>query len=163
MAAAILVAPVYAADPGPQRQIFARDECDPVTFNRVLGAGACSRPAGVTFQQLISQLTSLQRAPEWRFTPGTVELSVGQPFVATNAGGESHTFTEVAQFGGGFVPPLNQLAGNLSPRPECGFSNPELRLLAPGQSTSPDSEDQTGAHLYQCCIHPWMHAVLNVR
>ncbi len=34
-------------------------------------------------------------------------------------GGELHTFTKVATFGGGFIPPLNQLSGNPVPAPEC--------------------------------------------
>jgi plastocyanin len=168
VAVAVLAAPAYAAGQAPQRQIFARDACDPVTFDQALGAGACTRSGGLPFQQFISQLTRLQRAPAWRFTPDSVELSPGQSFVATNAGGETHTFTEVAQFGGGFVPQLNQLSGNLTPallangQPACSRSNPELNLIAPGQSTMPDAED-AGVHLYQCCIHPWMHAVLRVR
>ena len=165
VALAMFAAPAYAAGPGPSspRQIFARDECDPVTFNQALGPGACARSgSGVKFPQFISELTRLQRVPEWRFTPDKVELHTGQPFIATNAGGETHTFTEVARFGSGFVPQLNQLAGNLSPRPECSPTNPELNLIRPGQSTAPETED-AGVHLYQCCIHPWMHAVLRVR
>ena len=169
LAACILVGPAYAAGPTPQRQIFARDVCDPVTFNQAIGAGTCTRPGGgLPFQQFISQLTRLESVPAWRFTPDTVVLSPGQPFVTTNAGGEAHTFTEVAQFGGGFVPQLNQLSGNLSPalldngQPACTPSNPELNFIAPGQSTAADSED-SGVHMYQCCIHPWMRAVLRVR
>jgi hypothetical protein len=162
LALALLIAPAYATGPAPQREIFARDECDPATFNQALGAGACSRPGGVKFAQFISQLTQLQRVPEWHFTPDTLQLVEDQTFVATNAGGEAHTFTEVAAFGGGFVPGLNQLAGNLTPRPECSFANPELNFIAPGQST-PTQSESSGAHLYQCCIHPWMHAVVNVR
>jgi hypothetical protein len=88
-----------------------------VTFNQVVGAGSCSRPGGVTFDQLVSQLTNLKTALGWRFTPDTLTLSPDQPFVATNAGGEAHSFTEVANFGGGFVPALNELSGN--PAPAC--------------------------------------------
>src|SRR5438270_14097984 len=61
VAGAILVAPAYAAGTAPQRQILAMDACDPVTFDQVLGAGACVRPGGLPFQQFINQLTSLQR------------------------------------------------------------------------------------------------------
>jgi hypothetical protein len=37
--------------------------------------------------------------------------SAGQTVRVTNAGGEGHTFTEVAAFGGGFVPFLNGVGG----------------------------------------------------
>jgi hypothetical protein len=64
----------------------------------------------------------------------------------------------------GFVPQLNQLAGNLTPRPKCSAANPEFAgsFMAPGQSLTV-SEEEEGPHLYQCCIHPWMHAVINVQ
>jgi hypothetical protein len=40
---------------------------------------------------------------------------------ARNRGGEEHTFTEVANFGGGCIAALNDLLG-LTPVPECaGF------------------------------------------
>ena len=47
----------------------------------------------------------------WRFAPSPVTMRVGQRLVATNHGGETHTFTEVEAFGGGIVPELNQLTG----------------------------------------------------
>ena len=72
----------------------------------------------------------------------------------TNEGGRVHTFTEVAAFGGGRVPPLNIA---LSPAPECPASvnvvpgeRIQLNLLA------------LGIHRFQCCIHPWMRAVVTV-
>ena len=34
-------------------------------------------------------------------------------------GGEAHTFTQLKQFGGGFVDALNQASGNPVPAPEC--------------------------------------------
>jgi hypothetical protein len=49
----------------------------------------------------------------------------------TSSYGETHTFTEVAQFGGGLVGLLNDLSGNPVPAPECnpanGRSNPSRR------------------------------------
>jgi hypothetical protein len=66
----------------------------------------------------------------WRFNPllnttagtfqlATISLASGQTTALQNTGGETHTFTKVATFGGGFIPPLNQLSGNPVPAPEC--------------------------------------------
>ena len=72
-----------------------------------------------------------------------------------NEGGRGHTFTEVAQFGGGFVPPLNV---GLTPAPEC---TPEATIpLAPGATEELNLEP--GLHKFQCCIHPWMRAAIRV-
>lgn len=169
--AVVLTVLVARADAAPQRKILIKDNCDPTTFDQALGPGACVGHGSVTFQQFIAELQRLQRAPQWHFVPDHVHLTVDEPFTATNVGGENHTFTEVDAFGGGFVPQLNQLAGNLTPRPECaqtvnGHLAPappaQASLLHPGQSLN-DSEEEPGTHLYQCCIHPWMHAVLSVQ
>ena len=37
----------------------------------------------------------------------------------SNLGGETHTFTRVKKFGGGFVAWLNAASGNPEPAPEC--------------------------------------------
>jgi hypothetical protein len=44
--------------------------------------------------------------PKWDFEPDTLTVDEGTPIIAVNQGGEPHTFTEVASFGGGFIPPL---------------------------------------------------------
>jgi plastocyanin len=80
---------------------------------------------------------------------------------AQNNGGEVHTFTEVDEFGGGIVPPLNVLSGNPLPAPECLQLGLGDFIPAGGQS-APDLEDP-GVHHYQCCIHPWMRADVIVR
>ena len=172
-ALAILSTSTYALAAPAQRQILIRDECDPKTFNQPppagVGPGTCSRNGGVPFQQFISQLTALQRVPEWHFAPAGVQVNPDEPFVATNVGGELHSFTEVAQFGGGIVPVLNQLSGSGPTRPECAAAfaaflagAPNSSFVAPGQSFA-DADDEPGPHLYQCCIHPWMHEVVTVR
>ena len=45
------------------------------------------------------------------FAPPNVTMRIGERLVATNRGGEVHTFTEVEEFGGGIVPDLNELTG----------------------------------------------------
>jgi hypothetical protein len=57
----------------------------------------------------------------WRFAPAQLRLDAGGTVQAHNRGGEDHTFTEVANFGGGCIQALNDLLG-LTPVPECaGF------------------------------------------
>ena len=88
-----------------QRPAFElRHACDPTTFAGV--PGGCQRDGGVSFDQFIAQVTRLQSAPEWKFSPTDLFLQEGDEYVATNFGGEQHTFTEVDEFGGGIVPIL---------------------------------------------------------
>jgi plastocyanin len=130
------------------------DACDPDTFNAALGAGSCVRYGGVTFDQFIDMLTRLGLAGPWRFAPSNANVRVGQTFVAMNMGGETHTFTEVKEFGGGIVPLLNQLAHEPEEAPECAALEGD-DFVAPG-GTYTETVDDTGTVKFQCCIHPWM-------
>jgi hypothetical protein len=87
-------------------------------------------------------------------------MRVGQLLVATNRGGETHTFTEVEEFGGGIVPQLNQLTGLTDVAPEC-TQLAGKDFLAPGASSS-EKEEEAGVEKYQCCIHPWMRAQVRI-
>jgi hypothetical protein len=78
-----------------------------------------------------------------------------------NHGGEVHTFTEVEEFGGGIVPNLNTLAGTPEPAPEC-LALAGSAFILPG-GTFEDEVAAPGTEHYQCCIHPWMHAVVTAR
>ena len=149
-----------AAETGVRR-IEMLDACDPATFNAAIGAGACTRSGGLSFQQFIDHLTRRQVVESWRFSPAKVEARVGQSLLAINRGGEVHTFTEVETFGGGVVPVLNQLSGNPDVAPECLALAP-TDFLPPGGSTS-DDVDEAGTENYQCCIHPWMRTTVNAR
>ena len=135
------------------------DACDPVTFAGV--PGGCQRNGGVTFDQFISQLSRLGNVPAWRFTPADLYLHEGDEYMATNVGGEVHTFTEVEEFGGGIVPALNELMG-LEIAPECD-GLPQSEFIRPGQSTPADEPEEIGDEHYQCCIHPWMRMTVHVR
>jgi plastocyanin len=159
----VLVAPVFAADPIAHRVILATDNCDPTTFNQAVGPGTCVGHGTTTFQAFLQQVQRLHRAPLWRFVPDSVSLDTDDPVLVKNVGGETHTFTEVAQFGGGVVPVLNQLAGNLTEAPECARPPGEDNHILPPGASFVFTEPEAGTHLYQCCIHPWMHAVLRVR
>jgi plastocyanin len=137
------------------------DECDPATFNAALGAGSCTRQGTVTLTQFNAELAARQTAAEWRFDPAQLTVRVGQSIRAMNAGGEMHTFTEVANFGGGMVPPLNTASGNTVEAPECTqlASN---ALVAAGGTFTTDPASEVGVERYQCCIHPWMRATVTV-
>ena len=87
-------------------------------------------------------------------------MQVGQMLVATNHGGETHTFTEVDEFGGGIVPLLNELTGMTEVAPECS-QLASKHFLAPGASSS-EKEEDAGVEKYQCCIHPWMRAEVRI-
>ena len=96
-----------------------RDGCDPATFNLPppdgAGPGTCAADfkGQVEFQKFIEQLTKTKTAPEWRFNPTQRSVAAGSQLLLDNYGGEAHTFTRVENYGGGFVPPLNMLSGNL--------------------------------------------------
>jgi hypothetical protein len=104
----------------PARQIQMMDACDPTTFDANVEPGTCvGRHGGVKFDQFIAELTLTQKAGAWHFAPPNTTAREGQTLLATNRGGEVHTFTRVNQFGGGLVPDLNRLSGNLEVATEC--------------------------------------------
>jgi hypothetical protein len=93
-------------------------------------------------------------------------VNVGDTLQASNRGGERHTFTRVAAFGGGVVPILNQLSGNPVMAPECGAAVPST-LITQGTSTATQMAGSAalpvGQNLFQCCIHPWMRTAITVK
>src|ERR1051325_3807163 len=95
------------------------DDCDPITFNAVLGDGACVGNGHTTFAEFIEELGETQDAHKWRNQTSQMQLNVGRPTLIGDRGGEVHTFTPVAVFGGGFVDQLNGISGNPVPAPEC--------------------------------------------
>jgi plastocyanin len=127
-----------------------------------LAASPALGTGGVTFDQFISQVSRLGRAPEWRFAPEHLYLREGDEYMATNVGGEVHTFTEVEEFGGGIVQPLNDLLGLTTVAPECQTLG-QSDFVAPGESTDADEPEEVGDEHYQCCIHPWMRMTVHVR
>ena len=149
-----------AAGGKAQRTVDLFDACDPDSFNAALGAGTCVRNGGVRFDSFIELLTRHQSAGAWHFTPPQAQLQVGDVLLAVNHGGETHTFTEVEEFGGGIVPLLNNLTGLTTVAPECNQLTPGNFIAAGGSSS--EVEDEEGVEKYQCCIHPWMRAEIRV-
>jgi hypothetical protein len=163
------------------RPVLITDDCEPLSFNAVF-PGACVGSGKTTFDKFIGQLTQHQNAFLWMFAPRESTVPVGKTLGLGNTGGETHTFTKVAEFGGGFVIPLNVLSGNPSPRPECTTGEVLVQdvMLKP-QPDSPANifveagEEEQGPTAgdavlpagqtvkFQCCIHPWMRTELRVK
>lgn len=146
---------------GTTRRVQMMDACDPETFNAAVAPGTCSRNGGVRFDRFIRLLGAHQSIGAWHFAPATINARVGQTLVAVNHGGEVHTFTEVEEFGGGIIPDLNVLSGNPVPAPEC-LALAGSDFVPPG-GTYTDEVEEPGVERYECCIHPWMRAVVNAR
>jgi hypothetical protein len=141
------------------------DDCEPTTFNAVLGAGACIGNGHTTFQEFIEELEETQDAHKWRNQPSQAHLNVGRPTLIENRGGEVHTFTPVAAFGGGFVNDLNGISGNPVPAPECLNFASIVFIPAGGVEEGPvagSSDLPVGVTRFQCCIHPWMRTIIEV-
>jgi hypothetical protein len=147
------------------KKIRMYDDCDPTTFNAVLGDGACVGNGHTTFDEFIAELAATQDAHKWRNQPTAMHVNVGRPTFIENRGGEVHTFTPVANFGGGFVDELNGISGNPIPAPEC-LNFGSIVFIAPGGTdegpTAGSSDLPVGSHKFQCCIHPWMRTVIEV-
>lgn len=141
------------------------DDCEPTTFNAVLGDGACVGNGHTTFDEFIAELAATQDAHKWRNQPSQMHLNVGRPTLIENRGGEVHTFTPVAAFGGGFVNQLNGISGNPVPAPEC-LNFGAITFIPPGVSVdgpiAGSGEMPIGITRFQCCIHPWMRTVVEV-
>jgi plastocyanin len=149
-------------------QVVALDECDPATFNDPSAAGPdfCKNVAlgaQTTFSDLFAEAAAGTPDPKWDFEPDQLTIKKGTIVSVVDQGGEPHTFTEVAKFGGGFIAPLN---GGEATVPECngGFSNiavARTRILQGSQLNITDLSK--GKHLFQCCIHPWMRMEVDVK
>src|SRR5579864_8588068 len=146
------------------------DNCDPATFNKAIGPGTCvpGQHGTETFTLFVGEVSADRIAGAWRFGSTSYTIASGDSTALDNRGGETHTFTTVAKFGGGFVPFLNVLAGTPVPAPEClqppSVSNifveagtVEIGPVA-GSTVLP-----TGKTKVQCCVHPWMRTVINVQ
>jgi hypothetical protein len=150
----------------PSSQVFRiRDDCDPKTFNAAPpdgpGLGELCVPTydgGTTFAEFIEELQEDQVVGAWRFNPDEVRLDRQQGTILESRSGEVHTFTRVAQFGGGVVPDLNVLSNAGPPRQEC-FEAPSATniIVQPGAAFAGPTAGR------QCCIHPWMKSEIDVR
>ena len=148
-------------DDRDRRHIAILDACDPRDPGWAPTGGCVRRRGDVTLAEFNALLVSpfahdVVGHPAWRNQPSYLSIEEGDGVRVRNEGGRNHTFTWVAQFGGGRVPPLNQA---LAPAPEC--LSPDVRVLAPGDEVR-IQHIPAGLNRYQCCIHPWMRAAIRV-
>jgi plastocyanin len=153
--------------PPPVAQVIALDECDPTTFNAILGPDFCknvSLGSFTTFDDLFAKAAAGKPDRNWDFEPDVVNIKEGTTLSVADQGGEPHTFTEVAHFGGGFVDGLN--APGEQTVPECvgGFSKVDVAKTRILQGSHAEvSGLSKGEHHFQCCIHPWMRVKVEVK
>jgi hypothetical protein len=140
-----------------------QDDCDPADPRWTPTGGCLGEEGTVTTDEfdVFSFMTtgsplvaSVIGHPAWRNDPGYLVLPFGDDLKVLNTGGRNHTFTEVANFGGGNVPPLSS---GLTLAPEC----PGAQVVPAGGRTDVSGLN-VGLHKFQCCIHPWMRTVVSV-
>jgi hypothetical protein len=151
-----------AGDDDDENNIALLDNCDPrdSAWNALGGCFARPKNGHVTVAEFNAFLFTplsppgvLIGHPSWRIQPSFL-FTDDHSIRVRNGGGRAHTFTQVINYGGGFVPQIN---GNLSPAQEC-LASPAV--LAPGQSSKLNLNK--GVHKFQCCIHPWMRAAIRI-
>ena len=147
------------------QEVKLRDDCEPTSFNAAIGAGACVKNGSVTFDRFIAELTEKRFVGAWKNNPDQFGARVGVTLAVVNIGGETHTFTHVAAFGGGVVPLLNDLSGNTTVAPECVQPGSFVPIPAGGTLTIPTGPGglAAGTHRFQCCIHPWMRTTVTAK
>jgi hypothetical protein len=166
------------------------DACDPESFNAAAGSVICipGHHGTTLFEDFVAELQTDQIAGAWRFNPlvnateghfnlAHLNLKAGEQITIRNAGGETHTFTRVERFGGGYIDFLNGLTGNPDPAPECAQVLPDGTLAPqPESDTNQFVEAATteagptagtaalprGVSRWECCIHPWMRIIIKV-
>ena len=152
--------------------------CDPATFNAAFGPGTCIGNGTITLDHFIAELTNAQKVGAWHFDPTTNVVDGGTVLSLENRAGETHTFTKVKNFGGGFIPVLNTLSGNPVPAPECATATVGGLVPKPESPSNIFVEAETteigptagGTILpsgtttkFQCCIHPWMRTEVTTK
>jgi hypothetical protein len=142
---------------GESVKIFVMDRCEPDSFDAAVEPGTCVRNGGVKFDVFASQLNPQDGGHNaWRNSRNHVVLRDGQAITLVNTGGETHSFTEVAAFGAGVVPPLNDA---LPPGTPAAVPVGPPNFMAAGDAIGLGSL-APGTHLFECLIHPWMRTVV---
>jgi hypothetical protein len=147
-------------DDSDKRRIALRDDCDPKDPAWANLGGCTSKRGNVSVAEFDAELDSPLAAAvvghqAWIADPSYLVIKQGASVRVRNEGGRPHTFTKVAAFGGGNVPPLNE---GLTVAPEC----PSAVVIPPGGSATV-SGLAVGNHRFQCCFHPWQRALIKVK
>ncbi len=165
-----------AADRGGENTIALIDDCDPDDPEWGAVPGCLQDKGDVSSDEFTLFLTSplydndgdaastagrfLVGHPSWRNEPSHLVVEEGKRIEVKNEGGRPHTFTKVAEFGGGRIPPL--LVGTQM-APECALAAGAIdpNQLAPGARLKLKTSGE-GIVRFQCCFHPWMRATVRV-
>jgi hypothetical protein len=176
LGAMTLIAAAPADDHAPAAMtVHIRDYCDTASFGALCTRTAADQTAKgfITRGGFNAELAAEHSVGAWRFILDRSSAPEGATLTLQNLGGETHTFTRVQQFGGGFVAPLNAGAGTPDPAPECASvvngalvpqppSANNVFLPAGATMNGPAVRQGEVAH-FQCCIHPWMRTTVNAR
>src|SRR5438093_4918841 len=119
------------------KQIAILDDCDPRDPNWASVGGCTLEEGEFTLAEfnafLVSPLSSAVIGHSaWRFNPAYLKIKPDETLRVMNEGGWLHTFTEVATFGGGRVPPLSigltpPPGGSNLPAPIASLPHPAWR------------------------------------
>jgi plastocyanin len=156
-----------STNPPTLAQVVALDECDPDSFNAALGPDFCKNVAlgfVTKLPDLFAKAAAGTPDPNWDFEPDALSIKQGTVLSVADQGGEPHTFTEVAKFGGGFIPGLNGPGETVVPECDGGFGNVSVAKTRILQGSHLDTAGLSkGEHHFQCCIHPWMRTTVTVK
>ena len=86
---------------------------------------------GTPLSKLFDDASKGRPDPNWDFEPDVVHMKEGVILRVSDEGGEPHTFTEVKQFGGGFLTGLN------GPGEETVPDQARYNVIAPVQHQLP--------------------------
>jgi len=145
---------VAKGDPG--RRIFLRDRCGGDSWAPF---GGCLISGNVERPEWLARVQETGSHPLWMNSPVATAVGTGTTLEVVNVGGRGHTFTRVANFGGGILPVLNTRDDTRIPAPECLAG----LVSIPGAGGSIDHTfTGVGEQRYQCCFHPWMRTTVKV-
>jgi plastocyanin len=143
--------------------VVIRDDCAPNDPGYAPTGGCLRKEGDVSFAEFGAELssplapTSVIGHQAWRMDPPYIKIDADDTLMVRNRGGRAHTFTEVSNFGGGKIP-SPALNKGLMTAPECLVSTD----IAPGGKAEVTGLTE-GNHHFQCCIHPWMRAIIKVK
>ena len=152
-----------AAHDDHDSNVIIRDDCVPNDPGYAPTGGCLQKEGDVSFAEFGAELssplapTSVIGHQGWRMDTPYIKIDTDDTLMVRNRGGRVHTFTEVQSFGGGKIPSPALNKGLVS-APECLVSTD----IAPGGKAEVSGLGE-GNHHFQCCIHPWMRAVIKVK
>jgi hypothetical protein len=163
VASLVLAGSALGAD---NREVRIQDDCDQVTFDAAVRPGTCVGDGRTTFADFLAEFQDEGSVDRWRFTRTDFDIDSNGTIEVVNQGGELHTFSEVEFFGNSCVPVFDDPeAGNPF---DCAADFP-AKIVADGGVFPGTTREFSaavlgpGVHLFECAIHPWMQATVDVR